>query len=318
VLALLMHHLFSDGWSADILRREIAACYHTRVTGIPHSLPTPVPYRVWAAWEEEFLRGEKAAVARRYWLDKLAGTRMFTMPADRPHGPDTMAPWTAIGNFSIDPDSFSRVSARAAQNRCSLWHVFLAAFMVLAEKVVGRSDITLFTSNSGRLAPQFYDTIGFFVNPVPIRLEFEECTTFRDLMLLSRKASLEARQHQLPFAAILELVPDLMNGAAADPQAPDPWALMPIVNYINPPLAQDDARFATSVEPVIPPEERPSSFLRGGFLWTFQVVPPGEFRCGVEYEPGAVDASTIDRWGSDFIDLIQAIADRPDQAWKSL
>jgi hypothetical protein len=81
-------------------------------------------------------------------------------------------------------------------------------------------------------------------------------------------------------------------------------------------LAQDETRFTTSVEPVIPHEEWPSSFLRGGFLWTFQVVPPGEFRCAIEYEPGAVDASTIDRWGSEFTELILAIADRPEQAWK--
>src|SRR3712207_7309423 len=41
VLTLHMHHLFSDGWSTDILRREIAACYQARATGIPHTLATP-------------------------------------------------------------------------------------------------------------------------------------------------------------------------------------------------------------------------------------------------------------------------------------
>lgn len=309
VLTLLIHHLFCDGWSTDILRREIAACYKTRVTGIPHTLPTPVPYREFALWEQEFLQSEAATAARSFWMDKLAGAEMFTMPADRLHGPDTLMPRSAVGNFSIDPDSFAKVSASAAQNRCSVWHVFMAAFMVLAEKVTGRSDITLFTSNSGRPAPEFYDTIGFFVNTVPFRLEFGNCKSFRDLMLLARKTGTDA-QHHLPFATILDMIPHLMNGAA------DPRALMPIFNYINSPLAQDDTGFATSVEPVVTPEELPTCFLRGGFIWTFLVVPPGEFRCSIEYEPDAIDASTIDRWGSDFIDLILAIADRPDQAWK--
>jgi len=319
-LTLHMHHLFSDGWSADILRREIAACYKARVTGIPHTLPTPVPYREFAAWEQEFLGSEKAAAARRYWRDRLAGAQVFTMPADRAHGPDTRAPRTAMGNFSIDSDGFAKVSASAAESRCSVWHVFLAAFMVLAERVTGSCDITLFTSNSGRLDPKFYDTIGFFVNPVPVRLEFGDCTTYRDLMLLARKANLDARRYQLPFVAVSEVAPDLMGGAAdpgsADPLAADPQALMPVFNYINSPLAQDDTGFATSVEPVVTPEELPNSLVRGGFIWTFVVVPSGEFRCGIEYEPDALDASTVDRWGSDFIDLVLAIADRPDQAWK--
>jgi condensation enzyme len=312
VLTLLTHHLFSDGWSTDILLREIAACYETRVTGIPHTLPTPVPYREFASWEQEFLQGERAAVARRFWSGKLAGVEMCTMPADRLHGPDTLMPRSAVGNFSIDPGSFAKVAASAVENRCSVWHVFLAAFMVLAEKVVGRSDITLFTSSSGRPAEEFYGTIGFFANPVPVRLEFGNCKSFRDLMLLARKASADAQQHQLPFTTILEMAPDLMNGAS------DPRALLPIFNYINSPLAQHGTGFAASVEPVVTPEELPTNFLRGGFIWTFLVVPSGEFRCAIEYEPDAVDASTIDRWGSDFIGLILAIADRPDQAWKKL
>ena len=48
------------------------------------------------------------------------------------------------------------------------------------------------------------------------------------------------------------------------------------------------------------------------------MAPPGEFRCGIEYEPDAFDASTIDRWGSEFIDLVLAIADEPDRPWKAL
>jgi hypothetical protein len=312
VLTVLSHHLLSDGWSGSILRREIAACYKARVTGIPHTLPTPVPYREFVSWEQEFLQGERAAVARRFWSDKLAGAEMFTMPADRPHGPDTLMPRSAVGTFSIDPGSFARVVASAAQNRCSVWHAFLAAFMVLAEKVTGRSDITLLASNNGRQA-RFYDTIGFFVDLVPVRLEFGNCKSFRDLMLLARKASAEARQHQLPFATVLEMVPDLMKGAA------DPRAQGPIFNYQNQsPLAKDDSGFAASVERIVLPEELPTNLVRGGFIWTFKVVPPGEFRCAIEYEPDAVDASTIDRWGSDFVGLILAIADRPDQPWKKL
>ena len=313
VLTILTHHLYSDGWSTDVFRREIAACYKTRVTGIPHTLPTPVPYREFVSWEQEFLQGEKGAAARRFWADKLTGAELFTMPADRLHGPDTLTPRSAAANFSIDPGNFAKVTESAAQNRCSVWHVFLAAFMVLAEKVTGRSDITMLTVTSGRPAREFYDTIGFFANPVPVRLEFGNCKSLRDLMLLARKASANAQQHQLSFAMIPEMAPGLMNGAA------DPRALLPIFNYINfSPLSEDGTRFATSVEMVVEPEESPKSFLRGGFIWTFLVIPPREFRCVIEYEPDAVDASTIDRWGSDFIGLILAIADRPDQAWKKL
>jgi len=310
VLTLLTHHLYSDGWSAGILQREIAVCYRARVTGMPHALPTPTPYREFASWEQEFLRGEKGAAARRFWVDKLAGAELCTMPADRLHGSDTRTPLPEVANFSIDPDSFARVTASAAQHRCSVWHVFLAALMVLTEKVSGRTDTTLLTVSSGRPASAFYGTIGLFADLVPVRLQFGNCKSFLELMRLARKASADAIQNQIPMAMTREMFPDLLKSVE------DPRVLVPGFNYLTSPVAQDDTKFAISFEQVFP-EELPGEFLRGAFKWNLRVVPPGKFRCAVEYEPDAVDASTVGRWGSDFIRLILAIADSPDRAWKN-
>lgn len=312
LLTLVTHHLFCDGWSSALLRREIAACYRARVTGVPHTLPSPVPYGMFVSWRQEFLNSEKAAARLRFWERELADVEMYTMPADRPHSPETRAARTEVGSFSIDPDRFAEIVASAARYRCSVWHVFLAAFMVLAEKVSGRTDITLAIVDNGRLDEKFYQTVGFFTDFAPIRLEFGDCATFRDLMLLARRASAESLQHRMPFDSILEIFPNLMKGAL------DPRALFPTFNYLRSPKAEAHDQIATSVEPVVPVEEVSPSFVRGAFAftWTFLVLPSGEFRCVVGYEPDALDAATLARWGTDFVDLVQAIADRPEQAWK--
>lgn len=310
LLTLVTHHLFSDGWSSDVLRREIAACYRARVTGVPHTLPSSVPYRMFTSWQQEFLASEKAAECRRFWGRELAGVEMYTMPADRPHSPETQAPRSEVATFSIDPGKFAEVAASAARLRCGVWHVFLAAFMVLAEKVSGRTDITLLTVNNGRQDEKFYQTIGFFTDFVLIRLEFGDCVSFRDLMLLARKASADSQQYRMSFDSILEIFPDLMKGVF------DPLVLLPSLNYVRSPKVEAQAQFATSVEKVVPVEEVSVSYVRGAFIWTFLVLPSGEFRCVVEYEPDAIDTATVQRWGTEFIDLIQAIADRPDQAWQ--
>jgi hypothetical protein len=309
VLTLLTHHLFGDGWSASIICREFVTCYRARLSGIPHALPTPVQYREYASWERDFLQGEKAETARRFWMRKLAGAEMYTMPADRPHGPDTLTPRSAAKTFSIDSSEFAKVIASAIQNRCTVWHLCLAAIMVLAEEVRGCSDITLMTVDNGRPVQDFYNTVGFFANLVPLRLEFGNCKSFRDLMLLARRASADAQQNQIPFETILELVPDLTR--TFDDSRAVPLALI----YVSSLAALADIEFAASVEPVPLPEQVPGMFHRGACMWAFTVAPSGAFRFAVEYEPDALDAATIDDWGSDFIRLILAIAGSPDRAW---
>ncbi|SFW72606.1 condensation domain-containing protein [Amycolatopsis australiensis] len=312
VLTLITHHLYSDGWSGGILRREIAACYRARVTGVPHELPTPVPYREYAAWEQEFLQSEKGVAARRFWQDNLAGARLLAMPADRPHGPDTLLPRPAVANFSLAPADFDDVVASAARARCSAWHVVLAALMVLADRVSGQSDITLLTINSGRSNGRFHNTVGLFADLVPIRLRSGGCRSVRDLLLAARRASTDAQQHQIPFGEIAGMFPDLLSTVQ------DPRLVVPGFNYVSSSWAHDEAKSAISFDQVIPPEEPPGYFLRGAFKWNFRVAPPGEFRSIVEYEPDALDASTIDRWGTDFTALVTAIAAEPDRDWKTL
>ncbi|WP_230533668.1 condensation domain-containing protein [Salinispora arenicola] len=311
VLTLITHHLFGDNWSAGILRRELSACYKARISGTPHALPIPVQYREFVTWEQEFLQSDKAAKARNFWTEKLAGAEMYTMPADRPHGPDTLTPRSAVSNFLIDARDFAKVIASARQNRCTPWHLLVAASMVLAERIRGSSNITLLTVDNGRQVRDFHNTIGFFANLVPIRLDFGNCRSFRDLMLVARKASMDAHQHQIPFGTVLELAPELMRSFEDSQVAPIAF------NYARASVTLSDIQFADRVESVPWPEDLPTMFHRGSCMWSLVLLPSGAFRCVIEYEPDMLDADTVERWGSDFVSLVLEIADRPDGSWKT-
>ncbi|MBR7835709.1 hypothetical protein KDL01_20705 [Actinospica durhamensis] len=310
VLTLITHHLFGDNWSSGVLRRDLAACYNARVSGTPHALPTPFQYHEYASRQRGFLRSEKADTVRRYWTDTLSDTGMYAMPADRPSGPDGLKSPSAVWDFLIDPDDSAKIRAGAGLNRCTAYHVFLAAAVVLAEKIRGSSDVTLLTVNNGRNSKDFQDSVGFFSSMVPLRLEFGTCKTFREIMLLARKSSMDAQRNLMTLEDIIPLVPDLMK-PFGDPQSM-PFAF----NYARPPMASADIQFADSVEPVILPDEAPAMYHRGACMWGLTMLPAGEFRCVVEYEPDMVDADTVDRWGSDFVNLVLAIANTPDRPWR--
>lgn len=306
VLTLLYHHALGDAWSSGLLRRELAACYKARVSGTAHALPVPVQYREYVPWERELLEGESGAAAREFWKDRLRGAEIHTMPADRPHGPGVLKSPKAARRFLIDPARFADVEATAGRARCTVWHLVLAAGMLLAKGIRGSSDVTLMTVHNGRVAKAFSNTVGFFAGAIPLRLNLADCATLRDVVALTRRTSLDAYRNLVPLEAILAGTPDLMKATE------DPHSMPFVFNYVRPMVNPEDVQFADRVDTITLAKELPAREHRRFCVLNMTRLHSGEFACFIEYEPDLVDSDTVDRWGSEFVDLILSIADTPE------
>src|SRR5207248_1260353 len=88
-LLVTMHHIVADGWSMEILVRELSALYEADVTGRPAPLaPLPVQYADFAHWQRCWLAGEVLESQLRYWQQQLAGALgLLELPADHPRPP---------------------------------------------------------------------------------------------------------------------------------------------------------------------------------------------------------------------------------------
>src|SRR5439155_26135923 len=85
VLLITMHHIVSDGWSAGVSARELAALYAAYRSGAPPALPdAPIQYAEFAIWQRAWLQGEVLERQLAYWRRQLAGApRVVRLPADR-------------------------------------------------------------------------------------------------------------------------------------------------------------------------------------------------------------------------------------------
>ncbi|HEX4499319.1 MAG TPA: amino acid adenylation domain-containing protein, partial [Thermoanaerobaculia bacterium] len=74
VLLLTMHHIVSDGWSMEILLRELMALYAAFAAGRPSPLPElAVQYADFAVWQRRWLTGEALSRQLEHWRQRLAG-----------------------------------------------------------------------------------------------------------------------------------------------------------------------------------------------------------------------------------------------------
>src|SRR4029077_7171339 len=80
-----LHHIISDGWSAVVFVREIAALYEAFSASRPSPLPAlPIQYADYAAWQRGYLAGEYLETQLAYWRERLSGSTGLELPGDRP------------------------------------------------------------------------------------------------------------------------------------------------------------------------------------------------------------------------------------------
>src|SRR5581483_3815598 len=73
VLVMSLHHAIVDGWSTEVLLRELSALYNAFVAGARHS-PLPeltLQYADYAAWQRAWLQGAALEEQMTYWREHL-------------------------------------------------------------------------------------------------------------------------------------------------------------------------------------------------------------------------------------------------------
>jgi amino acid adenylation domain-containing protein len=222
LLLVTLHHIISDGWSTNVLLREIAALYAAFSQGKPSPLPElPIQYADFALRQREELHGEVLEEQLAYWKQELAGApRLLDLPTDRPR------PAVQSHRGAVRPVAVPAAAAQALRQLCrregvTPFMALLAAWALLLGRHAGQDDVLVGSPTAGRDRLETEDLIGFFVNTLVLRTDLREdgsgATGFSALLARVRRVCLDAFSHQdLPFERLVEeLVPE--RGLAHSP-----------------------------------------------------------------------------------------------------
>ncbi|MFJ9610297.1 amino acid adenylation domain-containing protein [Kitasatospora sp. NPDC101176] len=207
VLALAMHHIVCDGWSIDILNRELDALYAQHADGTPAGLADlPVQFGDYACWQRERLAGGALAASREHWRAELAGVPALELPTDRPR-PALLTFEGAALELHWGPELVRAVAECARAHGASTYMVLMAGLQVLLGRHAGQRDFAVGSAVAGRLHRELEGVVGAFVNMLPIRARLEPGRSFAELLARVRETTLDAYTHQeVPFE---QMVADL-------------------------------------------------------------------------------------------------------------
>jgi amino acid adenylation domain-containing protein len=206
LLLLTLHHVIADGWSLDLLWRELAALYGAFSRGQPSPLAEPpVQYGDFAAWQRAWLRGEVLERQLAYWRRALEGAPpLLRLPTDRPR-PAVQSHRAATEAALLPRESADAVLGLARREGATLFMVLLAGLDVVLSRLAGEGDVVVGTPIAGRTRAETEGVVGLFLNSLALRVDLSGDPAFRELLRRVRETTLDAYAHQdVPFEAVLE------------------------------------------------------------------------------------------------------------------
>ncbi|MBO0853826.1 MAG: amino acid adenylation domain-containing protein, partial [Nocardia sp.] len=213
VLAMVVHHIASDGASDGPMTRDLMTAYMARTAGeAPGWAPLPVQYADYAVWQRAVLGSEDepdspAAKQIAYWQAELAGLpEQLDLPSDRPR-PAVQSFAGATAEVGVDAETHRALAELARARNTTLFMVVHTAYAVLLSRLSGTDDIAIGSPVAGRGEAELDDLIGMFVNTLVFRTRVEPSVPFTDLLARQRETDIAAYANaDVPFERLVEVL----------------------------------------------------------------------------------------------------------------
>lgn len=206
VFSYNMHHIISDGWSIDIMIKELLQNYEARVRGqVASNIPLQIHYKDYAVWQQQQLADKVLNKERKYWLDNLTG-ELPTLSHFGDHSrPAIMSYKGNVAKHVLAAPLTQELKAFCQEQEGTLFMGCLSVLDVLLHKYTGQEDFIVGSPVSGRTHKDMADQIGFYVNTLALRTQFSASDSFKEIFQKNKIGTLNAIENQnYPFDELLD------------------------------------------------------------------------------------------------------------------
>ncbi|MFJ9033166.1 amino acid adenylation domain-containing protein [Streptomyces sp. NPDC102274] len=208
VLLITVHHIVFDGWSRNIMLRELGLFYTAFLRGEDPALPTLTwQYSDHARRQRQWMAGDEPAEQTAYWAETLADSPpLLELPTDRPRPAEQDYRGGRV-RISLDEDLTAALEALAQRHGTTLYSTLLTGWSMLLSRLTGQSDIVVGAPTANRRHGDVAGLMGFFVNTLAVRVDLSGSPTGADMLERVHGALRGALDHaDLPFERVVELI----------------------------------------------------------------------------------------------------------------
>lgn len=217
-LFLNFHHSIFDDWSFTIFLEDLLFFYYSPERGLDSS--QLLQYQDYSEWHKKHLLIHRENLVD-YWSRVLEGNVEKVKFADYHEAANESFEGESF-HFHIPGKSVEKVNRLAKETGTTKFMVLMSLFQLMLYKYTHKQDIIVGAPVAGRPGGHFDQTLGFFVNTLPWRTQFDETSTFMSLLRHVQKQSVDHLKHvHLPFE---DIVKEVRSGVE--------YSLTPIMNIM--------------------------------------------------------------------------------------
>ncbi|OAR26968.1 non-ribosomal peptide synthetase [Streptomyces sp. ERV7] len=190
-LLLSYHLLLWDGWSREIVLRDLFEAYRSVLAGEPaEAVPATPSFEDYA----REIAAKDPAVSERFWARHLAGLPGPTLLAGP--APSLSADLPPALVHTLSAEQSDRLRRVAKEHGVTLNSVLTGAFGLLLGAHTGRSEAVFGVTVSGREGEGLSDIVGVLLNTVPMWTRARPGDTVREYLTAVQTARVEAMEHE--------------------------------------------------------------------------------------------------------------------------
>lgn len=199
-LAFCTHHIIMDGWSLEILIREVVSRYRAiSEQHKPESGPLGFQFKDYVEWYQKQLNRTRER-NMKFWNAYL---QQYLWKPIIPYDNEFCAEDNkgAAYGFACESIKIAELNALTQKQKASIHSLLLATFNLLLYRLYGHKDICVGVVNSGRTLSILEDQLGMFVKTLPLRTHIGTEQSFSEMFGMTHEDLLEVNDHQdLPEA----------------------------------------------------------------------------------------------------------------------
>ncbi|KEI98771.1 hypothetical protein N496_03990 [Clostridium botulinum A2B3 87] len=209
ILLICLHHIISDGWSRNIILKELLAFYNNLCKGTPLNTlrELKIQYIDYAIWQNKQFKMKAMEKQLNYWRKKLSGAiDNFTFNPSEKEKIYGKSKCNTV-EFDLDQRLTSLVKGLAREEGSTLFMVLLSIYQIMIYFYTGVEEIYVGSPIAGRTKSETEGLIGFFVNTLVLKGELSCNTNYLLFLQQIKKDALEAYENQeVPFDKVVEVI----------------------------------------------------------------------------------------------------------------